>query len=141
MTFVLRAAQPTDAGRIGEILWENTRDAPDLYDLFSCAEAIACCGQMIDRGWVTVAEREGQVEAFLARDETDVEALYSAASAARQGLGAVLVTEAQKMCDQLQLNVHAANAGARRFYRRLGFVETETGPQAVHMTWTRETSI
>lgn len=141
MTPWLRSARPTDAGRTGEILWERARVEPGSFDLFSEAEAIACCGRMIDGGWVRVAVVNDRIEAFLARNGAEVEALYVAGPAVGQGLGEALMREAMQDCDGLRLWVHPANAGARRFYRRLGFVEAErqAGTGGIEMLWQRET--
>lgn len=146
MTAALRQARSTDAGRAGDILWETTFRDPWMPDLFNSAEAIACCGEMIDRGWVTVATTDGTVQAFLARDGEEVNALYVAAAAARQGLGRLLLDDAKTRCDRLQLRVHADNTSALRFYLRCGFVETgrsdgagnDEGLPDIALTWSQE---
>lgn len=145
MTVYLRKAWPTDAGRTGEILWESSQNLAWERDLFSCAEAIACCGQMIDQGGVTVAVLEGQVQAFLARDGTEIAALYVAGAANRKGLGKLLVEQAQGETEMLRLWGHPENNGARRFYRRLGFVETGGGTaggasEEITFVWRQESA-
>jgi len=74
---------------------------------------------------VLVAERAGAVAGFLAVDgEGFVAALFVAGPARGQGVGAALVEAAKaRRPEGLALWTFAANAGARRFYARMGFVE------------------
>ncbi|MEO1733432.1 MAG: hypothetical protein AAFR45_07355, partial [Pseudomonadota bacterium] len=52
MTAWLRPARPTDAGTLGDILWSFAECTDWMPELFSAAECIGLCGDMIDRGWV-----------------------------------------------------------------------------------------
>nr|WP_251363754.1 GNAT family N-acetyltransferase [Epibacterium ulvae] len=90
----------------------------------SGAEAISFCGTMIDRGWVTVAERAQQILGFLARDGDEICALYVAPEAQGQGIGSALLNEAMTQVVQIMLWTFQVNVGAQRFYLRHGFVET-----------------
>ena len=73
---------------------------------------------------VTVAERRGKVVGFLALADGQVDALYLDEGARGQGVGAALVGAAKAASpDGLTLWTFVANEGARRFYRREGFVE------------------
>ena len=74
----LRRAQPTDAGTTGAILSAFVEETAWMPDLHTRAEAIGFCGQMIDRGWVDVAMREGRVCGFIARQDGFIQALYVA---------------------------------------------------------------
>lgn len=123
MSAVLRPAQPTDAGRCGDILHGFTRDNHWMPDLHSAAETIAFCGEMIARRWVTVAELEGRVEGFLARDGTLIHSLYLSRYSRGQGIGARLLAAAKAQSDRLELFAFQANPGAARFYLREGFSE------------------
>lgn len=89
--------------------------------LYSEAETISFCGVMIDRGWVTVAEQEGRVVGFLARDGAEICSLYLAPQCCGQGIGKALLQEAKAAEPQLWLHAFVANTGARRFYQREGF--------------------
>lgn len=124
MTLTLRPASPLDAGRTGWILHRFSAVTPWLPALHSEAEAIAFCGEMIDRGWVTVAACEGAVQGFLARDAQEVCALYVAPAACGRGIGKALLDAAKTAEPRLVLQTFQANGGARRFYRREGFAET-----------------
>lgn len=144
MTPQLRAAGPTDAGQTGEILWQFRGRAVAAAELFSAAEAIAECGHMIDRDWVTVAQDdEGRILGFIARDGERIHALYVARRAAGQGVGKALLDHAKTRTDRLTLSTGAANRAARKFYRREAFVETPPAaatPEAeIHLHWHRET--
>ncbi|WP_417701068.1 GNAT family N-acetyltransferase [Pseudophaeobacter sp.] len=120
---ILRAAQPTDAGRLGAILFQAQQRARWLPKLYAEVEMIAFCGVMIDRGWVTVAVQNGVIQGFVARDGAEICSLYLAAGACGQGLGAALMDAAKDTAPMLWLRVIAANEAARRFYLRQGFRE------------------
>lgn len=125
---VLRDARPTDAGAVGAILTAFTERTPWMPRLRSAAEDIACAGEMIDRGWVRVAEigpaAGGRVAGFIARDGAAIHALYVAPDARRRGIGTALLAEAQAAADALELETFEANAAARAFYAAQGFAET-----------------
>jgi ribosomal protein S18 acetylase RimI-like enzyme len=127
VTVWLRPARPLDAGRIGRILQAFAEEAPWMLRLHSGAEAIACCGEMIDRGWVTVAGTGAKVDGFLACDDGYIHALYVAPGQRGRGLGARLIRAAQGGSESLSLWTFEANSGARRFYKRHGFAEEGRG--------------
>ncbi|SEP14894.1 Ribosomal protein S18 acetylase RimI [Salinihabitans flavidus] len=127
MTALIRPARPTDAGATGEILHTRLEEASPGQGLYSGAQAIAFCGQMIGRDWVRVAEHDGAVQGFLAREQGYIHALYLAPGACGAGIGRRLIEDARRTRDQLRLRVLSANTGARRFYTRLGFAETDRG--------------
>ena len=131
MTVWLRQARSTDAGKLGDILWQNVGSGSGILDLFSEAEAIACVGRMIDRGWVSVGIYEDRIAGFLARDGEEIEAIYVASSLFGKGVGLALLEDAMARCDRLRLWVHPNNGGAQRFYRRVGFVEPQNVQQGV----------
>ncbi|WP_323777803.1 GNAT family N-acetyltransferase [Leisingera sp.] len=130
MTLVLRAATPLDAGSAGEILYRFQQDTEWMPKLYTSAEAVAFCGLMIDRGWVTVAVRGRRVLGFLARDGAEVCALYLAQGACGQGAGKALLDAAKAAAPRLVLHTFAANTRAQRFYQRQGFAETGRGDGA-----------
>jgi len=143
VSFSLRPANALDAGTIGWILYRFALDTPWMPVLHSEVEAISFCGVMIDRGWVTVAEQEGRVTGFLARDEAEICSLYLAPDCCGQGLGRALLLQAKAVQPQLWLQAFVANTGARRFYQREGFEEVdrsdgggnEEGLPDVRMVW------
>jgi GNAT superfamily N-acetyltransferase len=142
---MLRAGRPLDAGAMGAILSGFVEASPWLPRLHSRAEDISFCGRMIERGWVRVAGRAGTVEAFLARDNSDVLALYVAEPARRAGLGSALLDEAKQACRRLSLWTFQANAPAQAFYIAQGFDETkrtdgrgtDEGLPDIHYLWER----
>ncbi|MBY6082009.1 GNAT family N-acetyltransferase [Ruegeria arenilitoris] len=123
MTVTLRPARSLDAGAVGEILHGFARENDWMPELHTGAEAIAFCGRMIDKGWVTVAEQGGKVAGFLAVDGTEVHCLYLSPAARNQGIGTQLLDSAKAGRRELALYAFQANTGARRFYERHGFVE------------------
>ena len=121
----LRKARSTDAGTTGAILSAFAEQTAWMPILHTAAEAIGFCGQMIERGWVDVAEQEGKVCGFIARDGAEINALYPAPEAQGQGIGTALLQQAQRASASLNLWTFQANTGAQRFYKRHGFVEAE----------------
>ena len=117
-----------------------------MPELYTGAEFIAFAGAMIDWEWVTVAEVDGRVQGFIARDGEEICALYVSERANGRGVGRVLLGDAKRRSDRLRLRVLEANEWAQRFYQRQGFVESGRGdgaendenmPDIVYV-WTKE---
>lgn len=125
MTLALRPARSTDAGKTGDILHRFQEETPWMPKLHTGAETIAFCGSMIDRGWVTVAEEDGRICGFIARDGTEICSLYVAPEAQGRGVGKALLEDAKASRTPLTLWAFQANEGAQRFYLREGFAETD----------------
>ena len=119
----LRPAQPTDAGRTGEILSAFIDETPWMPRIHTRAEDLSFAGTMISRGWVTVAERDNAVAGFVARDAHELHALYVATDQRQAGCGSALLDRMKQDRQRLELWTFQANAGARRFYLRHGFEE------------------
>lgn len=143
---ILRRAQPTDAGTTGTILSDFAAQTDWMPKLHTAAEAISFCGSMIDRGWVDVAELDGKVCGFIARDGDEINALYLAAHAQGRRIGSALLEQAQAAVPKLSLWTFQANTGAQRFYKRHGFTELERTDGArneeklpdIRMIWNKE---
>ena len=143
--FSLRPARPTDAGRTGEILSAFIDDTDWMPRIHTRAEDLSFAADMIDRGWVSVAESRGRVVGFSARDAQMVHALYVDAGARGRGCGGALLMQMQEATDVLTLWTFQTNTRAQAFYRRHGFVEGERtngarndeGLPDLYMTWTR----
>lgn len=123
MSLHLRAATALDAGCVGAILSGFTDETGWMPRIHSRAEDLAHAGDLIGRGWVTVAETGGAVQGFIARDGALIQSLYVAAPMRGCGLGAALLAGAQVDTECLTLWTFAANIGAQRFYARHGFAE------------------
>jgi GNAT superfamily N-acetyltransferase len=121
----LRAAQPTDAGATGAILWRYLSETSWIPELHTAAETIGFCGSMIDRGWVTVAIVNDQIEGFIARDDAEIHALYLNRKIFGSGVGKQLLNDAKRRSGKLELWTFQAAKGAQRFYLRQGFVEAQ----------------
>lgn len=124
MTAQVRPARTADAPQLGEILWRFQHDKDWMPELYTLAECIRYCEVMIDRGWVSVVQTGAEIGGFVARDQAEICALYVAQWAKGQGVGKLLLDEAKAQRPDLWLRCVQENRGARRFYRREGFVET-----------------
>lgn len=119
----LRAARSLDAGAVGMILSEFIDTTPWMPRIYSRAQDLAHAGNMIDLGWVTLAEDAQEVVGFAAQQDAEVHALYVAKRARGRGVGSDLLRQAQAAAPQLNLWTFQANVGAQRFYLRHGFRE------------------
>ena len=119
----LRPACPGDAPACAAILrqwvdetpWSATPHPPQADTPFVALK--------IDAGAVTVAERRGRVAGFLALEGDYVACLYIDGAHRGRGLGHRLLKRAKRQRARLSLWTFQANAAARRFYEREGFVE------------------
>lgn len=112
-----------DAGAVGAIMSEFVTTTDWMPQLHSGAEDIAHAGQLIDRGWVTIAERGSGVAGFVAFDGVEVAALYVAAEHRGFGVGRRLLDRVRACANRLSLWTFQANVRAIKFYLRHGFVE------------------
>ena len=119
----LRSARSTDAGAVGAILSEFIDTTDWMPRIHTRAEDLAHAGAMIERGWVTVAEIDGQVVGFAAREGNDLDALYIRADARGAGIGTRFIQNFKSTMAVIKLWTFEANEGAQRFYRRHGFAE------------------
>ncbi|MCR9279515.1 MAG: GNAT family N-acetyltransferase [Pseudomonadaceae bacterium] len=88
----------------------------------------------MDAGKVRVVlhEASSEVAALFVASAGEVDHLYVARSHQGRGLGTHLLNIAkQESSGVLELHTFARNTGARRFYRRHGFQEVETGRAAM----------
>ncbi len=132
MTFDLRGATPLDAGGAGRILAEFVAHTPWMPQLYSEAETISLCGQMIDKGWVTVATLAGRCIGFLACRGSEVLSLFVDQHHRGQGIGKALLDYTKQQTDNLHLRTFQANMHARRFYLREGFAEIGSSDGSVN---------
>ena len=128
-TVLLRPARSTDAGKVGGILSEFIDTTAWMPRIHTRAEDIGFAGQMIEKGWVTVAEDAGQVTGFVALENENIQALYIAAHARRSGIGSALITALREKVTRLSLWTFQANTDAQAFYlsHRFETVEETNG--------------
>ncbi len=144
----LRPARPTDAGAVGDILSEFIDTTDWMPRIHTRAEDLAHAGALIQRGWVTVAERDGEVVGFAAADGTDLDALYVSRTARDQGIGSNFIQYFKNALQQIELWTFQKNVDAQRFYKRHGFVEVTRTDGArndeklpdIRYVWKREAS-
>lgn len=124
MTATITNARPDDAAEMGRILSDWIEQTPWMPRLHSRAGDVAFCAGLIDRCEVLVL-RAPSVAGFLARQDAEIDALYLAADARRQGHGRALIGTVKRQCKELRLWTFQANLSAIRFYEAQGFVEIE----------------
>ena len=88
------------------------------------ADAVVVRNSYMPAAEITVAERAGTVVGFIALLGDLVGGLFVVPSAHRSGAGRALISDALLRKGRLEVEVYAANAGARAFYSACGFVET-----------------
>jgi ribosomal protein S18 acetylase RimI-like enzyme len=121
----LRPASPLDAGRVGAIMTNWIDETDWIPRIHTRAQDISHAGTIVDRGWVTVAETDGKITGFLARDAQDIHALYVDTQTRNLGIGTQLLTNAMAQVDQLELWTFQHNTRAQAFYERHGFAAVE----------------
>ncbi|MEM9267988.1 MAG: GNAT family N-acetyltransferase [Pseudomonadota bacterium] len=141
----LRAATPHDSVPLGGILSAWIQETDWMPKLRSPQVDVAFLANTIGEQQVTVSvDAQGIPQGFIALSEGYVSCLYVAQAARSQGLGAALLENVKAQCGQLTLWTHAQNTGARRFYARHGFAQTDAtegdnaeGLPDVKLTWVR----
>jgi N-acetylglutamate synthase-like GNAT family acetyltransferase len=144
----IRPARSTDAGKVGAILTEFAETTDWMPRLHTGAEDIAHAGQLIERGWVTVAARGLEVIGFIACDGTEIDALYVARRERGHGVGTQLLVDVCAKAETLSLWTFQANVRAIAFYTRHGFTEvarsdgaiTDENLPEVQFEWQRKAS-
>ncbi|MGE4371428.1 MAG: GNAT family N-acetyltransferase [Xanthobacter sp.] len=122
---VIRPYQPEDQPRLLEI-WHA---ASALGHLFLGVERLEAQKKLVSDVYLPQAEtfvagRSTALLGFIGLLDSFIGGLFVDPACHRQGVGGALVRHAQALKRELSLNVYEANAGARAFYARLGFVET-----------------
>lgn len=137
-----RMARPEDAPALGGIL-SDWIDATDwMPRLHTREEDAAFVASLIARTTVLTLELADRPSGFLALDGESIPAFYLAPEARGNGNGTLMLSQAKTRRKVLSLWAFRANEHAIRFYRRLGFVETnqtdgdnDAGLPDVQMTW------
>ncbi len=139
-------ARPGDVRAIGAILSGWVDETDWLPRIHTRAEDQNHAADLVRRGWVIAARRCGEVVGFLARDGSEIHALYVARGRRGQGVGKALLEHAKQGRDHLGLWTFQANDAAQFFYRREGFHEVrrsngagnDEGLPDIRYEWSRD---
>ena len=107
-------------------LWRAASEAghPFLDAATLDADAVVVRDSYMPAADIMVAERAGVVIGFIALLGDLVGGLFVDPAAHRSGAGRALISDALRRKGRLEVEVYAANAGARAFYSACGFAET-----------------
>jgi GNAT superfamily N-acetyltransferase len=107
-------------------IWRAASEAghPFLDAATLDADAVVVRDGYMPAAEINVAERAGAVIGFIALLGDLVGGLFIDPAAHRSGAGRALISDALRRKGRLEVEVYAANAGARAFYAACGFVET-----------------
>ncbi len=119
---ILRQATGADVNATAKILGDWCEETPYIPPLHTREEDRGFMQKVIDTQDVLVTETNGDVQGFIARDQTEIGQFYLAPGARGQGAGTAMMAEMKTRSDQLWLWCFQANTEARRFYDRQGFV-------------------
>ncbi len=119
---ILRQGTAADVDATAQILGDWCEATPYIPALHTRDEDRQFMQTVLNRHDVLIAETAGKVQGFIARDQTEIGQFYLTPGARGQGTGAALIAEMKTRSDQFWLWCFQANAGARRFYERHGFV-------------------
>jgi ribosomal protein S18 acetylase RimI-like enzyme len=119
---MIAVATPADAGAMAQVLGDWIGVTAWMPKLHTPAENIWFCDHLIKTCEVWVI-RTPDVAGFIARQGTEVPALYVAVAARGRGQGKSLLDRAKVDRDSLDLWTFQANARAIAFYLREGFTE------------------
>ena len=117
---MIRAAIPGDADAMGAILSGWIDATPWMPRIHTREQDAAFCASLVPHAWIA-----GDRAAFMALKDGEMDALYVAEGARRQGRGSALVAHAKSLSPHLSLWTFQANAQARAFYAAHGFAEAE----------------
>lgn len=125
---IIRRARVDEAGPIAAVwLRSRTASAPDIPAPAQADDEVRIWFEevVLSTKEVWVAEDTDAIVALLVLEEEWIDQLYVDPDRVGQGVGGLLMAIAKEQHpDGLKLWTFAANAGARRFYERHGFVAT-----------------
>lgn len=123
----IRRATAVDAGAIADVFSPSLRLLTFLPELHTPDEDRWFIANIIlTECVVTLAEHEGSIISFLARERDEVRLLHTHPDHIGKGAGSLLLNAAQSVgLPTLQLWCFQANTRARKFYERHGFHPVE----------------
>ncbi len=123
---MLRRAVAADASAIATLFRRSRAVLTFLPELHTADEDLWFVREvLIGEQQVTLAERDGQLLGFMAEHEGWITQLYLDPDVRRAGVGTALLADAKGRNVELTLWCFTANAAARAFYEKHGFVSVE----------------
>ena len=120
----LRPADAADIVALAQLFARSRAAAlPFLPVLHSHAEDVAFFAGYLQRGWITLAEQDGELAGFMIETPGWIEHLYLEPDRRGQGIGGVLLDAAKQRQPRLELWCFLDNLPGRAFYVRHGFSE------------------
>ena len=120
----LRPASSDDIAAVASLFARSRAVAlPFLPVLHSGEEDIAFFAGYLDGGLITLAHQSGALLGFLVETHGWIEHLYLEPDQRRQGIGRILLDQAKRRQQRLELWCFADNCAARAFYSQNGFTE------------------
>ena len=118
-----RDAAEADLPALARILGDWAADTPWMPRLHSRKDDLGFLHKLYHSGCLRVIG--DMPKGFLARQDTEIPALFVAAPAQRRGVGKALIRDAMAAAPVLQLWTFQVNVAARSLYFSVGFVEIE----------------
>ncbi|MGE8105028.1 GNAT family N-acetyltransferase [Allorhizobium sp. NPDC080224] len=125
----IRAFLPEDSTRLVAI-WRaaSEKGHPFLAREQLDAQATLVADHYLPLAETHVALRNGEIVGFISLLDQTIGGLFVDPSHHGTGIGRHLVDHASRLRPRLELEVYTLNESARRFYDRLGFIETGRRP-------------
>ncbi|QPM90157.1 GNAT family N-acetyltransferase [Pseudooceanicola algae] len=116
-----------DTYAVARVLWDYTKTEGWLPARRSPAQDLLLLARLIRRGAVRAIRDAEGICAFIAREDSRIQALYVHSRARRRGLGRQLLRDAKSASPELALWAYQASNAARGFYAAEGFAPAAWG--------------
>jgi ribosomal protein S18 acetylase RimI-like enzyme len=123
MTYEYRKGRPRDARACAQIIHNWDAEVPWMVPLDTLDSMTEFWRSLLGTAAAWVAENNGEVVGFCARNDDNIAGLYVDRHARNCGVGKRLLDLAKADRDWITVWAYEANTAARKFYRREGLIE------------------